>query len=258
MKRICKRGIQAGANVSILIQSCNFTRLMWLPGPCFHDEYLPAFNKSNVHLVDTSGEGITDLTPNGVVANGREYPVDIIIWGTGYGSPFGSMADKAAMDVVGRDGLNYDKRYNEGDLMTLHGIIPHKFPNLFSLGLSQAGVGVNQSQRMDYQSAHIAYIIAEAEKRLSGAKVVIEPTEKVTEQWGDEIASKAYLLASMGGCTPSYFTQEAAIEKHTPEQQAKSARNALYGKGYAAYSKILQDWRAKGDLEGLEVIATSS
>ena len=165
------------------------------------------------------------------------------------------MAEKAAMDVIGKNSRNFDQRFNEGDLMTLHGIIPRDFPNLFSLGLSQAGVGVNQTQRMDEQSKHIAYTIAEAEKRSGSSEVVVEPTEKVCEQWGDEIASKAFLLASMGGCTPSYFTQEAAIEKHSAEQQAKSARSAIYGRGYAAYSKILRDWRAEGGLKGLEVTA---
>lgn len=198
------------------------------------------------------------MTPNGIVANGKEYPVDLIIWGTGYGSPFGSMAEKAAMDVVGRNNRNFDQRFNEGDLMTLHGLIPHDFPNLFSLGLSQAGVGVNQTQRMDEQSKHIAYTIREAEKKSgSGKKAIIEPTEATCEKWGDQVASVAYLLASMGGCTPSYFTQEAAIEKHSPEQQAKSARSAIYGQGYATYAKILKDWRDKGDLEGLEVTAAA-
>ena len=224
-------------------------------GPCFHDEFLPAFNQPNVHLIDTEGRGITDLTAKGVVANDKEYPVDIIIWGTGYGSPFGSMASKAAMDVIGRDGLNFDKRFNEGDLMTLHGLIPHNFPNLFSLGLAQAGVGVNQTQRMDEQSAHIAYTITEAERKSGGKKVVIEPTEEMCERWGDEVASKAFLLANMGGCTPSYFNQEAAMEKQTAEQQAKGARSAIYGQGYLSYAKILHDWRAKGDLEGLEITA---
>lgn len=190
------------------------------------------------------------------MVNNKEYPVDIIIWATGYGSPFGSMASKAAMDIIGKDNLNFDDEFNQGDLETLHGIIPNKFPNLFSLGLSQAGVGVNQTQRMDEQSKHIGYTIAEAARQADGKdakKVVIEPTKAVVDAWGDEIASKAFLLATMGGCTPSYFTQEGAIEKHTAEQQAKGARNAIYGHGYAAYAKILRDWRAKGDLEGLEV-----
>ena len=36
--------------------------------PCFDDEYLPAFNRPNVHLVDTHGKGITEIRPDGPVA----------------------------------------------------------------------------------------------------------------------------------------------------------------------------------------------
>jgi hypothetical protein len=41
--------------------------------PCFHDEYLPAFNKPNVTLVHTDGRGVERFTPNGIVADGIEY-----------------------------------------------------------------------------------------------------------------------------------------------------------------------------------------
>ena len=33
--------------------------------PCFHNEYLPTFNRPNVHLVDTHGEGITEIGREG-------------------------------------------------------------------------------------------------------------------------------------------------------------------------------------------------
>ena len=39
--------------------------------PCFHDEYLPTFNRPNVHLVDTKGEGVERITEDGVVVAGR-------------------------------------------------------------------------------------------------------------------------------------------------------------------------------------------
>ncbi|HJR26723.1 MAG TPA: NAD(P)/FAD-dependent oxidoreductase, partial [Acidimicrobiales bacterium] len=48
--------------------------------PCFHDEYLQAFNEPNVHLVDTDGQGVERITERGVVVAGVEYEVDCIIY----------------------------------------------------------------------------------------------------------------------------------------------------------------------------------
>jgi cation diffusion facilitator CzcD-associated flavoprotein CzcO len=60
----------------------------WYPGWCkrpgFHDEYLQAFNLPNVQLVDTNGKGVERLTEAGVMANGRTYDVDVLIWSTGF------------------------------------------------------------------------------------------------------------------------------------------------------------------------------
>ena len=47
--------------------------------PCFHDEYLQAFNTPGTHLVDTDGKGVERITETGVVVAGREYKVDCII-----------------------------------------------------------------------------------------------------------------------------------------------------------------------------------
>ena len=52
--------------------------------PCFHDEYLDTFNRPNVELVDTKGKGVERITPKGLVANGREYEVDCLIFATGF------------------------------------------------------------------------------------------------------------------------------------------------------------------------------
>ncbi|MDP1804843.1 MAG: NAD(P)/FAD-dependent oxidoreductase, partial [Acidimicrobiales bacterium] len=41
--------------------------------PCFHDEYLQAFNEPSAHLVDTDGKGVERITPSGVVVAGQEY-----------------------------------------------------------------------------------------------------------------------------------------------------------------------------------------
>ena len=41
--------------------------------PCFHDEFLQAFNRPNVTLVDTQGKGVERITPQGVIVAGKEY-----------------------------------------------------------------------------------------------------------------------------------------------------------------------------------------
>ena len=71
--------------------------------PCFHDEYLQTYNRPNVTLVDTQGHGVEALTENGVVANGKEYKVDCLIFATGFevGTAF---TRRAGYDIVGRGG----------------------------------------------------------------------------------------------------------------------------------------------------------
>ena len=52
--------------------------------PCFHDEYLQAFNRDNVTLVDTHGRGVEQITEDGVVVDGVEYELDCLIFATGF------------------------------------------------------------------------------------------------------------------------------------------------------------------------------
>ena len=59
----------------------------WCKRPCFHDEYLQAFNSPNVELVDTNGKGVDRLTEKGIQFNGKDYELDLIIFSTGFRSP---------------------------------------------------------------------------------------------------------------------------------------------------------------------------
>ena len=52
--------------------------------PTFHDEYLETFNRPNVHLVDTKGQGVDAITEKGVVVGGVEYELDCLIYATGF------------------------------------------------------------------------------------------------------------------------------------------------------------------------------
>ena len=41
--------------------------------PCFHDEYLDAYNRPTCHLVDTDGKGVERIDETGVWVNGVHY-----------------------------------------------------------------------------------------------------------------------------------------------------------------------------------------
>ncbi|EEB91388.1 hypothetical protein MPER_10257, partial [Moniliophthora perniciosa FA553] len=87
---------------------------VWCKRPCFHDDYLPTFNKPDVHLVDTDGKGVERFTENGIVANGKEYPIDVLILSTGYRSPAdgsGSPAYRANLVIHGRNGLDMEEKW---------------------------------------------------------------------------------------------------------------------------------------------------
>src|SRR6185437_2042366 len=72
--------------------------------PCFHDEYLQAFNQPRTTLIDTDGHGVEAITEKGFVVAGQEYEVDCIVYASGFEVGTGFVA-RSGFDVTGRDGL---------------------------------------------------------------------------------------------------------------------------------------------------------
>ncbi len=208
--------------------------------PCFHDGYLQTFNRANVQLVDTNGRGVTRITEHGVVANGQEYPVDCIIFATGFevGTDF---TRRAGYDVTGRAGLSLRNKWADG-MRTLHGLHIHGFPNLFLISNSQAAFTTNFPHSMDHQARHIAYILGEAAAR--GASTV-EATREAEDAWVEEIISVARFNEDFqASCTPGYYNNEGKPNR-------RSIQNGPYGKGSNPYFRKMQVWRDEGTLAGL-------
>ncbi|KAK4541879.1 hypothetical protein LTR36_007243 [Oleoguttula mirabilis] len=227
----------------------------WCKRPCFHDEYLQAFNAPNVHLIDTEGKGLDRITPHGVEFDGKEHQVDVIILGTGFVAPaLASVAGKANIWVTGRDGQSMEERNDRGELSTLHGIASRDFPNMFWPGPIQGGATANQMFVLDTLSTHIAHVMAEASRKVNG-KPIIEPSEEAQEQWAMQILAGAASFAAMVGCTPGSLNMEGMIDKIPPEARMKAARNSIWGRGFASYLDVLEEWRTQGDMQGLEVTA---
>ena len=209
--------------------------------PCFHDAYLQTFNLDNVQLVDTNGIGVDSITPNGVVANGKEYPVDCIIFATGFevGTDY---TRRAGYDVFGKDNLSLSQKWSDG-MRTLHGIHTHGFPNLFIISNSQSGFTTNFPHSMDETACHIGYILNRClEENIS----TVEVSESAEDAWVEEIiAVSRYNEEFQAMCTPGYYNNEG-------QPNPKSVQNGPYGKGSRPYFKITKAWRDEGTMQGLD------
>ncbi|KAH0534210.1 hypothetical protein FGG08_007198 [Glutinoglossum americanum] len=232
----------------------------WYPGwckrPCFHDDYLIAFNQPNVTLVDTDGRGIDALTPAGVRAAGAEFPLDVLIFSTGFRSPtLGSSAGKANLTVIGRGGQSLEDKWTQG-VSTLHGVLSRGFPNLFFPGLSQSGVTANYTFIMDSLARHVAFILAATKAQAAtGQRVAVEPSPEAEQAWTMQILARAISFAGMSGCTPNYINRECELDRGSNEEQMRTAQSAPWGDGFASYLDVIEGWRAKGDLEGVVITA---
>ena len=210
--------------------------------PGFHDEYLPTFNRPNVTLVDTEGNGIDRMTETGVVANGQEYPLDCLIYATGF--EFMSQIDhRLGYDVIGRDGRKLSDLWR-GGYSSLFGLHMNGFPNCFILGNAQQAITPNFTYLHLELSRHIAFLISQAEER--GIRTM-ESTPQAEKSWVEKVMSYGPMRQRLQkDCTPSYINNEGQVTE-------LDIRNGFYLGGATSFNRILADWRADGSMPGLMV-----
>lgn len=233
----------------------------WYPGwckrPCFHDEYLQSFNSPNVTLIDTDGQGVEKVTENGLWFDGKEYPIDVLIFSTGYEIPLGvSPAGRSNIKVTGQNGQDLDKKWANG-VATIHGVQSNGFPNLFWMGLVQTGATPNQTAMVDEIAKHVAIIVSEAGKRTNNS-FTIQPTIEGEEEWTEKISSSSSAFSSMGSCPPSYFNGEGDLFRYaasSAEALKKLARGSYWPTGLYGFVQEIEKWRSNHMLEGFEVMA---
>ena len=213
--------------------------------PTFNDEYLAAFNRENVHLIDVSeSKGVDRITEHGIVANGVEYEVDCIVYATGFEITTAAHR-RVDFDTIGRDGQSLYDHWRDG-FRTLHGLSSHGFPNWFTIGINQNAFSPNMTAMFDDQAVHVSYIIDEVMKR---GKQAVEVSAQAEQAWVQEIMRLAGTgaMSFLKDCTPGYYNQEGTLGN------VERSQNAFYAPGINAFNKLLKDWRNKGDLEGMEL-----
>jgi cyclohexanone monooxygenase len=210
--------------------------------PGFSDDYLPAMDRDSVSLVDVSS-GIDAISKAGVVVGGVEYPLDCIVFATGFelGTTW---SHRAGYDVIGRGGLRVSEKFAQG-MKTFHGLFSKDFPNLFFLGLTQGGTTTNVPHMLREQAEHVTYIVA---RMLAEGLTQVEATAAAEDAWQLEIAAVNVARAPFQEqCTPGYFNAEG---------MKGDTRSGIATGSYRPSPQFFRSWRMwrdAGDFEGLNV-----
>lgn len=210
--------------------------------PCFHDEYLQAFNNPSTHLVDTDGQGVSEVTETGVVANGKHYELDCIVWASGFQFVPGDVVTRLGFDVVGRDGVHLSKAWaaqgdDAGGMRTLHGLQTHGFPNLFFQQLQQTGFLIsNLPNNFVPQAMNIAALIKHAK---DGGFKTVDANMDAQAAWVDNILQNGRPIGNPE-CTPGYYNNEGK------GQTIHTRLNAGYPDGASAFVRLMDKWRSPG------------
>lgn len=199
--------------------------------PPIDTNYFETFNRDNVTLVDVRAAPIQRITPEGMETTDGIYPLDIIVFATGFDAMTGPML---RMDIRGRDGVALADAWAAGPRNYL-GLQVAGFPNLFTVtGPGSPSVLCNMpvaiEQHAEWIAECIGFMLRQGIKR-------IETTDRAMDVWVEEVntAANATLLPQ---ATHSWY-----LGANVP---GKPRVFMPYAGGMAHYRRICADVAANG------------
>ena len=188
--------------------------------PTFNDEYLPAFNRPNVTLVDTQGPrrrshhregpGVRRRRVRGGLHHLRARDSK---WAPPTPGARASRSTVAAASPL--------TEHWAGGLKTLHGFYSFGFPNCFHMGITQNALDRELSTHA--RGAGAATSPNSFSTRNSHEARCIEPTAEAEAEWVATIKQKAvHNRRFLRECTPGYYNNEGQ-----PAEGTGSLRRAI-------------------------------
>jgi cation diffusion facilitator CzcD-associated flavoprotein CzcO len=211
--------------------------------PCFHDEYLQAYNRPTVHLVDTDGKGVERIDETGVWVGGVHHELDVLIFASGF-EVGTTAARRSGFETTGRGGITLTQRWADG-MQSLHGMHVRDFPNLFIVGPSQgANLISNITQNLTEAGSTIAAILRRA---LDTQATEVEVSVEAEAEWVAMLEANPRSFGGNPDCTPGYYNNEGR-----PVGRRERLNSSGYPDGPVAYFDHIGRWRSTGDFVGLE------
>jgi cyclohexanone monooxygenase len=204
--------------------------------PCFHDEYLPAFNRPNVTLVDTDGQGVQRIDETGVWIGDEHYDVDLLVYASGF-EVTSDYHHRLGFDPKGRGGTSLSAAWAEGPA-TLHGVLTRGFPNMLMISTVQGGQATNFVHTITATADHVAWLV---DYCMREGIVTIEPTEPAQEDWFRQLLGRAMVFAHYNlTCTPGYLNNEG-------QGNMRSGRSTPWMGNAEGFIATLAAWRDSAD-----------
>ena len=158
--------------------------------PPIDTNYFETYNRDNVSLVDVRATPIDSIAPGGIKTGQADYPLDIIVFATGFDAMTGPLFK---LNIAGRDGLALRDAWHAGPRSYL-GLQVSGFPNLFTItGPGSPSVLCNMPVAIEQHAEWIAGCIAHM--RDNGIEH-IEADAEAADKWVEQVnaAANATLL----------------------------------------------------------------
>ena len=210
--------------------------------PCFHDQYLQAFNNPNTPLVDTDGKGVERIDETGVWASGEHYELDCVIYASGFevGTEF---ERRSGYDTVGRDGLKLSEKWADG-MMTparhARARLPERLRRATDAGRQPDLEHPSQPRRGRGHDRQDHQPCARGRRRRGRGD------RRGRAGWVDKLEHGGRTFGADPDCTPGYYNNEGQ-----PTGRQGLLGRLGYPEGPVAYFKYIDEWRNSGDFEGL-------
>jgi cation diffusion facilitator CzcD-associated flavoprotein CzcO len=150
--------------------------------PCLDTNYYAAYNLPHVRLVNIRKQPIRQITETGIDTADESFPVDMIVFATGFDAMTGAIT---AVDVRGRNGLALNEKWANGP-QTYLGLTTVGFPNLFLItGPGSPSVLSNMTVSIEQ---HVDWVLDCLGQMSALGFDVIEPTETAEAGWMQHVA----------------------------------------------------------------------
>ncbi len=186
---------------------------------CLDTGYYETYNQAHVHLVNVRQTPIEAITPNGLRTADAEYPLDDLIFATGYDAMTGAILD---IDIRVKNGPRLADAWRDGP-KTYLGVMVNGFPNMSIItGPGSPSVKTNMISAIEQ---HVDWITDLVQHMSKTDKVKFQAQADAQEQWVQHVndvadttlypkANSWYTGANIPGKPRVFMPYVAGLDKY--------------------------------------------